>query len=176
MPARLDGIRISCVQARFDINSPAEGPTESTSKSRERFKAIHDLFIPIEDYKLVSLKCNLPSTGAAIKADELPVLIEQSGIVHPPVGIIASGKIGDDIVYEVDYCSATDPNSISIAEDGSVAEPFPETIWLTQKTESISEFYLLYLVKMKRHAIITSVRVNDSQFADFKQHEGFLVK
>ena len=94
--------------------------------------------------------------------------------------LLASGKVDDQIIYEVDYCSLTAediPDGLTIAENGSVAQPFPETVWLTQQAKSISEFYVLYLVKSDRNAIIMSVQPADSQVAaGFKKYEGFFIK
>ncbi len=116
----------------------------------------------------------------SIKAKQLPVLVELSGLVHHPVGIIASGEIGDQLIYEVDYCSLTADDitgGLTIAEDGSIAQPFPDTVWLTERAQSISEFYVLYLVKTGRNAFITSVQPADSQMtATFKGYEAFFVK
>jgi hypothetical protein len=115
-----------------------------------------------------------------IKAEQLPVLVDLSGAIHHPVGVIASGKVGDLNICEVDYCSlAADrvPDGLDFAEDGSVAKPFPDAVWLTERARSITEFYVLYLVRTKRNAIITAVQPADSrEAASFKKYEGFLVK
>ncbi|GAI03095.1 unnamed protein product, partial [marine sediment metagenome] len=83
-------------------------------------------------------------------------------------------------IYEVDYCSLTAEQvsgGLAIAKDGSVAQPFPDTVWLTEHAESINAFYVLYLVKSGRNAIITAVQPAGSQTpARFKQYEGFLIK
>ena len=135
---------------------------------------------PLDGYKLLSLKCNNPVTGAAIEGRQLPVLVELSGLIHHPVGVIASTKVGDQVIYEVDYCSVTDDDmtgGLTIAEDGSVAQPFPAAVWLTEQAQSISEFYVLYLVESDRKPIIISVQPADSQIgAGFKEHEGLALK
>jgi len=101
-------------------------------------------------------------------------------LIHHSVGVVASGKVGDQKLYEVDYCSLTardTPGGLIIAEDGSVAQPFPDTIWLTQQAQSVTEFYVLYLVKSGSNTVITAVQPADSQTsARFKMYEGFLVK
>jgi hypothetical protein len=131
-------------------------------------------------YKLLSLKCNNPATGAAIKGSQLPVLVELSGVIHHPVGVIASGKVGDQYLCEFDYCSVIakdDPNSLVIAEDGSVTKSFPDAIWLTEQVEEIYEFYTLYLVRSDKKIFITSVRPADSQTASrFKGYECFVLR
>ena len=110
----------------------------------------------------------------------MPVLVELSGLVHYPVGIIASGKVGNQIICAVDYCALTTDDlaaGLAIAEDGTVTRPFPETVDLVEKARSIFEFYVLYLVKPGKNVIITSVKPADSQItAGFKEHEGFLIK
>jgi hypothetical protein len=137
-------------------------------------------FEPLEGYNLLSLKCNNPSVGTAIRAEQLPVLVELSGVLHHPVGVIASSLTEERGVYEVDYCSLTaeqTPDGLRIADDGSVAEPFPHTVWLTAQAEEISEFYLLYMVKSDRKVFIVSVRPGDSQTAaGFKGYQAFLTK
>jgi len=66
---------------------------------------------------------------------------------------------------------------LAIAENGSVAQPFPDMLWLTKQAQSISEFYVLYLVETGRNAIITSVQPADSQMAaGFKKYQAFFVK
>jgi len=138
------------------------------------------MFEPLEGYILLSLKCNNPSTGSALKVQQLPVLVEISGLIHQPVGVIASGKVNDQVIYEVDYCSLTTdniPEGLAIAEDGSVIKPFPDTIWITKEAQSISEFYVLYLVKSGRNTFITSVKPAGSKsFASFKEYEAFFIK
>lgn len=131
-------------------------------------------------YKLLSLKCNNPATGAAIKGSQLPVLVELSGITHHPVGVIASGKVGDQYLCEFDYCSVIekdDPNGLAIAEDGSVTKSFPDAIWLTEQAEGIYEFYVLYLVRSDKKIFITSVRPAGSQTAArLKGYECFVLR
>ena len=121
-----------------------------------------------EHYKLLSLKCNNPATGAATKGSNLPVLVELSGVIHYPVGVIASGKVGDQYLCEFDYCSIItkdDPNGLAVAEDGSVTRPFPDSVWLTEQASEINEFYTLYLVRADKKIFIASVRPADSQTA-----------
>jgi len=146
----------------------------------EESRGISQMLRPLDGYRLLSLKCNNPSTGAVIKAEELPVLVELSGLIHHSVGIIASGKVSGQNIYEVDYCSLPaegTPGGLTIAQDGSVARPFPDAVWLTGQAETITEFYVLYLVKSGRSAIITGVQSAGSQNpAQFKNFEGFLVK
>ena len=182
-PAQFDEEgKVNYVRAELKIEKPAQDKSEAPKKSwqeREQ-EAFSKRLKPLDGYRLLSLKCNNPSTGVSIKAKQLPVLVELSGLVHRPVGIIASGKIGGQLIYEVDYCSLTADDitgGLTIAEDGSIAQPFPDTVWLTERAQSISEFYVLYLVKTGRNAFITSVQPADSQMtAGFKGYEGFFVK
>jgi nucleotide-binding universal stress UspA family protein len=201
-PVKFKEGEINYVRAELKIERPAEEKAQETQKEAEaaestpekpkekrRFKpqttvekatGIPGMLKPLDGYKLLSLKCSNPSTGAAIKAEQLPLLIEMSGLVHHPVGIIASGKSENYDIYEIDYCSLTakqTADGLTIAEDGSVAKPFPDSIWLPKQVQTITEFYVLYLVKSERKAIITAVRPADSQTpAGFKEYEGFFVK
>jgi len=202
-PAQFEDGKINYVRAELKIEKPPEEdvqeakepePTQRRQRSTEpRFKlsrvrtqkaqeskGIPGMLQPLDGYTLLSLKCNNPSTGTAIKGEQLPVLVELSGLIHHPVGVIASGKVGEQYLCEFDYCSLTDEDitgGLTIAEDGSVAKPFPDTIWLTEQAQSISEFYVLYLVESDRNAIIISVRPADSQIdAAFKEHEGLSLK
>jgi len=200
-PAQFEEGKINYVRAELKIGKLAEEeekekeeeeveePRPGRPRGRRRFtpddlaevkRGIPGMLKPLEDYHLLSLKCNNPSTGITVKAGRLPVLVELSGLIHHPVGVIASTKVGDQVIYEVDYCSVTDDDmtgGLTIAEDGSVAQPFPDTIWLTEQARSISEFYVLYLVKSGRSAIITSVRPADSRLAaGFNKYQGFSIK
>ena len=111
------------------------------------------MFKPLDGYTLLSLKCNNPAVGAQLKGEQLPILMELSGLVHHPVGIVAAGKIDKQTIWEADYCAvpvSEDPNNpgcLAIAKDGSVEKPFPESVWLTEKAMEITEFYTLYMVK-----------------------------
>jgi hypothetical protein len=134
---------------------------------------------PRDGYSLLSLKCNNPSTGAALKGRQLPVLIEQSGLIHYPVGVVASGKVNDQTIYEFDYCALSTedtPDGLTIVDE-TVTKPFPDSVWLTETAQSIDEFYVLYLVKSGRNAIIISVKPGDSKTAaSFGKYEGFSIK
>jgi len=200
-PAQFDNEQISYVRAELKIEKPAEwrakeqeskasAPSPEEPQQKRRFtprmasakkpRSIRGMFKPLDGYKLLSLKCNNPSTGMAMKAEQLPSLVESSGLVHHPVGVIASGEVGDQIIYEVDYCSLTDEDTtdgLTISEDGSVSRPFPDTVWLTEQAQSITEFYVLYLVKSNTRAVIISIQPGDSQpAAGLKEYEGFFIK
>ena len=195
-PAQFEDGKINYVRAELKMQKPAEEEPEAPRAAKEEIDeertfrptmtsvkkagGIGGMLKPLEGYKLLSLKCNSPSAGAVIKAEQLPFLVEASGVIHRPVGVIASVEIDDRLVYEFDYCSLTAEDvtdGLIIAEDGSVAKPFPDTIWLTEQTQSISEFYLLYLIESGRGAIITAVGADDSQSpAGFKRYEGFSIK
>ena len=198
-PAQFDNGKTSHVRAEMKIVEPPapakltrkqqrkrRSPRDSLRRARRSRKdvekGIGGMLEPLNGYKLLSLKCNNPPTRTKLKGKHLPVLVELSGIRHHCVGVIAAGKTGDgdESVYEVDYCSLTTeqiPQGLIIAEDGSVAQPFPDNVWLIERAQSISEFYVLYLVKAGTNAIITSVWSADSQVAaGFKKYEGFFIK
>jgi hypothetical protein len=177
-PAQFEGDKIRYVRAELkQIEIPETDPGQ---RRRGRRTGISRMFGPLEGYTLLSLKCNNPPTGSALKAEELPVLVEISGLIHQPVGVIASGKINEQVIYEVDYCSLTSDNiqeGLTITEDGSVLNPFPDNIWITKEAQSISEFYTLYLVKSGRNTFITSVKPGGSKsLASFKEYEAFFIK
>lgn len=179
-PALFDEGRITYVRAELILQKPAGEDEASERSSRRKASSFSRMLKPLDGYRLLSLKCNEPSTGLAIRADQLPTLVELSGLIHKPVGVIAAAKSGDQIIYEVDYCGlmADDTTEgLSIAEDTSVADPFPDTVWLTAQAQSISEFYVLYLVKTGKRAVITAVKPADVQTAaTFKENEGFAIK
>ncbi|HDZ69231.1 MAG TPA: CvpA family protein, partial [Phycisphaerales bacterium] len=110
-PAQFEDGKINYVRAELKIEEStqdeAKAPKFTRKKSWKKRKGIPAMLKPLKGYRLLSLKCNNPSTGVAIKAEQLPVLVELSGLIHRPVGIIASGKVDDQIVYEVDYRSLT---------------------------------------------------------------------
>jgi len=179
-PAQFDGEgKIDYVRAELRIEKPTTEEAKTPEPAGEG-RGISGMLKPLDGYRLLSLKCNNPSTGRAIKTERLPVLVELSGLKHRPVGIVASGRIADQTVYEIDYCSLTDAavaGGLKIAEDGSVEQPFPDIVWLTEQAHSISEFYVLYLVRSGRSAVITSVQPADSQMtAPFIGYEGFFIK
>ena len=180
-PAQFEGEQINCVRAELKVVEPPKDPQTSSKKAAKKDKKVFSQMLkPRHGYELLSLRCNKPPTGKPIRAQQLPVLVELSGPIHRPVGVIASGKVAGQTVYEVDYCSLAAeqvPDGLVFDTDGLVATPFPNTVWLTEKADSIREFYTLYLVRSDRKAIIIGVRPGDSQTtAGFKKYEGFLVK
>ena len=181
-PAQFEEGKINCVRAELNMGKIKEQEDKNKAaqkKTRRRQKGFAGMLKPLEGYSLLSLKCNNPSTGSAIESQQLPVLEEPTGKTHPPVGIIASGKVGDQIIYEVDYCAVKGKDvkdGSTTSKEDTVIEPFTGTFWLTEKAKSISECYLLYLIKSDKHIIITSVRPNDVEVsAGFKGCQGFLV-
>lgn len=172
MPVQLDQDTINCVQAELKIQTQAAESDDQPSQKSQRSQLPNMLKSP-KGYVLLSLKCNAPAVGSAIRAEQLPTLIDITGAIHHPCGLVAGGKVGDDTVFELDYCSLDD--KITLAEDGSVAKPFPDTLWLTEQAQSISEFYCLYMTKT--NTIILSVRPAGAQAgAGLEKTEGFLVK
>lgn len=171
-------------------------PTAKKSKARRMARplpgakkvrvvsAIGNLLKPIEGYRMLSLKCNNPATGATLKGAQLPILVELAGLTHYPVGVIAAGTVDANSGYELDYCAvpiSEDPNApagcLTIAKDGTVEKPFPESVWMTEKAKTISEFYVLYLVKPTGNTIITSVKISDTNTPQkFDKYEGLSVK
>ena len=176
-PAQFEDGKIKYVRAEL---KSIEAPETDTRSSQRKRTGLVTMLEPLDGYRLLSLRCNNPSAGAVIKTEQLPVLIELSGVIHRPVGVIVSGKVNDQTIYEVDYCALTTddiPDGLAIAEDGSIAKPFPDAIWLTGQAQSISEFYVLYLVKERRNAFITSVKPADSRTAArFKKYEAFFIR
>jgi len=180
-PAQFEERKINYVRAELKIEKTEQEEDEvPKEKSRKEGRGVSGMLSPLDNYRLLSLKCSNPSTGMVLKTEQLPVLVELSGLIHHAVGIIASGEVDGQILYEVDYCSVTTEDiadGLTFAEDGTVTRPFPDTVWLTEQAQSISEFYVLYLVKSDKNAIITSVQPADSQVsAGFKDYEGFSVK
>jgi hypothetical protein len=167
MPAKFDQEQITCVQAELK----ATEPNQSAQKPKEN--RIYQMLKPARGCFLVSLKCNTPAVGSILRGEQLPTLIDSNGATHNPCGIVAGGKVDSNTVFEFDYCSTSD--NITLASDGSVAKPFPETIWLTEKAQSITEFYVLYMIKP--YTVILSVRPAGAQTdALLEETEGFLVR
>ena len=181
-PAQFDeNGKINYVRAELKMEKPDQEESEAAKKKQQRKSPeISKMLKPLKGYTLLSLKCNNLPTGAALRTRQLPVLVDLFGLIHHPVGVVASTELGNHIIYEIDYCSLTAEDiadGLTIAEDGSVAKPFPDTVWITEKVRNISEFYVLYLVKSDSKAIITSVQPTGSQTpAQFKEYQGFLVR
>ncbi len=181
MEIMLESNRISYLRARLVIQKEQRNGRR-TASSRIPSDTAHpfaELLRPLPGYRLLSLKCNNPSAGNIIPAEQLPVLAELSGKVHCPVGVFAAGKVDEDTIYQLDYCSLTSSeiaNGLLIADDGTVAEAFCE-IWLTEEVQNITELYLLYLVEEAGKPIITSVWPGDTKGeAGFTKYEGFRLK
>jgi hypothetical protein len=168
MPAQFEQDQITCVRAEL---KPA---TESNQPSRK----IKEIKLPrilksAKGYIVLSLKCNTPAVGSAISGEQLPTLVDSAGVIHQPCGILAGGKVGGNTIFEFDYCSLA--GNLTLAEDGSVAKPFPDTLWLTEQAQSISEFYVLYMVKT--NTILLSIHPAGTQTgASFEGTEGFIAK
>ncbi len=172
--ARFSEGQITFVQAELKLTGEAAQSTGFAANN------VSKLLKQMEGYNILALKCNEPATGAAINGGQLPVLAELNGRIHHPVGIIASGKSGEEMIYEIDYCAVTrdkDAAGLVIGENGAVAQAFPEKIWITEKAESIQAFYVLYLVKPGEDVIITSVKPADAQRgAKFIKVQAFIVR
>ncbi len=191
-PARFQHGKINYVRAQLKTQTQQKKqdttPAKKTKKrrysprtaSRKTTKGLANLLETGTDYKLLSLKCSNPPTGSPLTGSRLPTLRELSGTVHHPVGVVAAATVGGETVYEVDYCcpDTTRLNGgLVIADDGSVAQPFPQSVWLTRYAENISQFYVLYLIKTGKNALIVSVDLAQPRIsAQFEQYEAFLVK
>lgn len=179
-PAQFEQDNITYVRAELKVAKPAEEEDEQEKKKWDERKTLSKMLKPLDGYRLISLKCNNPSTGAAISAEQLPVLVDVSGLIHRPVGVVATGDVNGEVVHEVDYCGVAAKEGVqglTIAEDETVAQAFPDSVWLTEQAQSISEFYVLYLVKSGKDTIILSVQPADSERgAGFKGAEGFFIK
>jgi len=178
MEIMFESNRISYLRAKLLVEKEQRNGRRTTS-TRIQPDAAHpiaEMLRPLPGYRLLSLKCNNPSAGPAITADQLPVLTDLSGKFHYPVGVIAGGRVDEQTVYQIDYCSLTGRESadgLVIAEDGSVAEAFSE-VWLTEEVQNITELYLLYLVEEVGQPVITSVWLGEEKGeAGFKKYEGF---
>jgi len=170
-PAKFDEKeKLTCVRAEL---------TDSVKKG-EKTKGLEELLKRPKGYELLSLKCNNPKTTSPIKPKQLPILLDAYGIAHHPAGLIAAGKSDDTTVWQVDYCctKADDKSDgLVIEKDGSVSQTFIKDVWLTEKTQQINEFYLLYLVKTGRSTIIIAARPSSAQTGgQFKNNEGFLIR
>jgi hypothetical protein len=169
-PAQFDQDQITCVRAELkpaESNQPSQQPRENK---------LPQMLKPARGYSLLSLKCNTPAVGSVIRGEQLPTLIDASGAVHRPCGLLAAGKTSDGTIFELDYCSLTGDTTggITLADDGAVAKPFPDSLWLTEQAESISQLYILYMAKPG--TIILSVQPAGAQVgAAFDGAEAFLV-
>lgn len=143
-------------------------------------KPVAQLLMPLNEYKIIDLKCNTPAVGSPISPQDLPTLIDAYGKAHCAVGIIASGKIGDRTIYQFDYCAVTSANradGLIIGENQNVTATCITNIWLprVEGLESVSEFHLLYLVKGE--TLITNVQpANTTAKQMFSQYQAFLAK
>lgn len=164
------------------VNTPTEKKKFKPITKVAKAEGLAALLATAEGYSLISLKCNNPSVGSVIKGEQLPSLVEVSGRIHRPAGIIAAGTAGNQTICQFDYCclpasSAGTAGGLVIAEDGTITKSFVDTVWLTERVQSVTEFYLLFLVRSGRNAIITTVAPSDSQpAAGFNGYEGFLVR
>ncbi|MCJ7693744.1 MAG: CvpA family protein [Sedimentisphaerales bacterium] len=178
--AQFEEDNITYVRAELKVAKPEEEEGEQKKKKWDELKAFSKMLKPLDGYRLISLKCNNPSTGAAISAEQLPVLVDSFGLIHRPVGVVATGDVNGEVVHEVDYCRVVAKEGVeglTIAEDETIEQAFPDSVWLTEQAQSISEFYVLYLVKSGKDTIILSVQPADSERgAGFNGAEGFFIK
>ena len=157
-PARFEGDQIVCVESQLSE------PNQPVQENK-----ISQIFKPASNYSLLSLKCNNPAAHSTAAGDQLPVIIDSAGAMHHACGIIAAGKIEGKNTIEADFC----PEKI-ILNEGIVSKAFPDTVWLTEKADSISEFYVLYMIKTG--TILMSVQPAGAQTgAIFESSECFTV-
>ncbi len=193
-PGQFDGGKLNYVRAEMEI---VEAPEKETRAQRIKRRRLYRkpgskigggmgstaaMLMPLDGYKLVSLKCKNPPVGSELSGEQLPVLIELGGGKHHAIGVIAKGTMENEseVIYEVDFCSLSSEEitgGLVIDNDGKVAKAFPPKIWLTKKAREIEQFYVLYLIKSGRKTIITGVQPFGSNVtAGFEKYEGFLIK
>jgi hypothetical protein len=152
-------------------------PSTENQETSSRSQGLSSMLKVLDGYSILALKCNNPAAGSAITPADLPALIDLNEKPNYPVGLLTSGKSGNDIIYQFDYCATvadkTKPG-LKIDENGNVSKPFPQNIWITNDKviESINEFYLLYFVKSGM--IITRIQPAGSKnYQTFKGYQGF---
>jgi hypothetical protein len=173
-PAQFEKDQITCVRAELKAQTTPAEPNRPSQSPKEN--KLPKMLKPANGYSLLSLKCNTPAVGSATHGEQLPTLIDAFGTVHRPCGLLAASKTSDGTIFEFDYCSLTGnpTEEITLDNNGAVAKPFPETVWLTEQAESISQLYTLYMVKTG--TIILSVQPAGTQVsAAFEGTEAFLV-
>jgi hypothetical protein len=146
-PAQFEQDQIVCVRA--ELKKPSE---PNQPEGQQQGNKLPRMFKFPAGYQMLSLKCNNPAAGAALGGDQLPALIDFDGVAYYPCGVVATARIEGNMAYEVDYC----PAKLTFADNGAVAKPFPENIWITEKAQNVFQFYVLYLVKPG--TVIVSVR------------------
>lgn len=165
---------------RAELKTPTRREQPTTRYRSRSLTGLASMIKPFDEYKLLALKCNNPDVGSEIKGRQLPTLKELTGRIHRPAGVIACGILGSEFIYEIDFCSVTADqreDGLVLADDGTIERTFPETIWITEKTEKVLEFYVLYMVKPGPDVIITAVQPENSQaVGTFKDCQGFMVK
>lgn len=166
--ARFEQDQITCVQTELVEPNKPQGAESQPAESVEN--RLPQMFKPASGYSVLTLKCNNPAGRSQITGEQLPSLIDSAGVIHRACGVIAAGKIEGKTTFEADYC----PEKITFNNDGAAALPFPEKIWLAEKAESVSELYVLFLVKPG--TVIMSVRPADAAAgAAFEESECFSV-
>jgi hypothetical protein len=145
--AQFEQDQIVCVQAELKKPTEANQP-----EGQQQGNKLPRMFKVPAGYQMLSLKCNNPAAGAALSGDQLPALLDSDGVAHYPCGVVATARIEGNMAYEVDYC----PANLTFADNGAVAKPYPDNIWITEKAQNVFQFYVLYLVKPG--TVIVSVR------------------
>jgi hypothetical protein len=177
-PPRIEENKFNYAVVKLESKTASEN---SHVPSSTLLKGLPTLLKPLDGYNLLSLKCNNPQIGSQVKPEDLPVLVDVNDKPNYPVGLIASGRTPNGIIYQFDYCSVIaskdNENGLQLDKNGNVSKPFPRNIWITenQEIESINEFFLLYLIK--NNSIITKVQpLGFQNYQTFRGYQGFLVK
>jgi len=162
---------------------PARADTGGRSRRRrDQLSGLANMLVPAPGYAILGLECSAPKKGAAVTADQLPVLVDLNNKIHHAAGVIATGRVGSEDVYEVSFCANSKnamkefgiDDGLILNADGTVAKPFAGSQLSAQA--NINDFYVLYVVK-KGGTIITEVRPAASKTGvGFERYEGFLVK
>ncbi|MFH1615152.1 MAG: CvpA family protein [Planctomycetota bacterium] len=175
METKFDGDMITCVHTELVL--PIEDSSQVRRRKQSRSQPVTTLLSPRSGYQIISLKCSNPSTGMQINSAQFPVLYDVSGHVHHPAGLVAAGRLGAVLTYEVAYCSldaSQVPGGLVINSAGTVTKPFPQAFLLPAKAQSISELYLLYLVRPGAF-IITAGSPSSKTKAPLQGFEAFVV-
>jgi len=150
-------------------------------KMQQQKKTFVSMLMKLDDYKLLSLKCNNPAVGKPFAVDDLPKLLELTGKTHKPVGAIIGATVGDDYLYQILYsvriAKSTDAGLI-INDDQTVSQNYFDSVTLPANASQVNELYLLYFVKTDETAmtLITNVKSLNAPPVGLQNIEAFYVK
>ena len=167
MPAVFEDGFITCVSALIEPNE--------TNAQRSNPQKLSAMLKPAGGFKLLSLLCTSPPPNKEISGEQLPRLIDLQGQIHYPVGVVAAGKIGEKVSYEIHYCSLTknqNPAGLEVTNN-AVSQNWPKNVG--QNVKMITDLYVIYMVQP--NTVILSVQSGDGKTTStFKDYEGFVVK